>query len=106
MLASFRARTSNDQLIFVEVDEPAPNAVQRISRVGDTVSAAAQDFDAALAVLRPIVEAIERQLEALAPNECEVELGLKLTAEHSAILVKASGEAHVTLKLTWKREPA
>lgn len=91
--------------VWVEVEEmerPGPVPAARGESVPER---ARQTFEAALEKVRPLAEAVVRQLRALAdpPDEVEVEFGLKLNAEAGAVLAAAGTEAHYKVTLTWKR---
>jgi hypothetical protein len=81
-----------------------------LERVGllDRVRPAAQRLESALTQVRPAVNAALAAVRGLpsAPDEVEVEIGVKLTAEAGAIIARTATEGHVVLRLVWKATPA
>ena len=66
-----------------------------------------ETFEEALdKTLVPVARAVMKCLEDISPQEIEVTLGLKLSAEAGVVISKVAGEASLTVKLTWKREDA
>jgi len=65
-----------------------------------------QTFEAALDKIRPAAQTIIKKLRSLhdAPDEIEVEFGLKLSAEAGAIIAAGGVGANYTVTLKWKRE--
>jgi hypothetical protein len=87
----------------VEVDEPDPDRLRRVARLEDGLLRASQSLDAALANIRPVAFAVARVLKEVAPDEAEVEMAFKISAESGVILAKVAGEAHLKVKMAWKR---
>ena len=94
--------------ILVEVDEAEGlGGVVRASRVvDDTIQKAGQTFEAALDKVKPAAAAIIAKLRSLhdAPDEVEVQFGLKLSADAGAFVASAGVEANYTVTLKWKKE--
>lgn len=93
--------------ILVEVDTPEEAGIVPAARGEGVASKAQQSFEAALDKVRPAAQAIIRKLRALhdAPDEIEVEFGLKMSAEAGAIVAAAGAEANYKVTLTWKQQP-
>jgi hypothetical protein len=89
--------------VIVEVDDDSPG-VEQISRDERGVAEAAERIEAAFGAARPAIRSLASMLKQLAPDEHEVEFGLKLTAEAGAIVAKTAGEAHFKVKLHWRRD--
>jgi Trypsin-co-occurring domain 1 len=89
------------QTLLVEVDDPnvgnAPVARGIAERAQKT-------FDAAVAQIRPGVEALMAQLGDLTakPEQVSLEFGIKFTADANALIAKTSVEGNVKVTLTWK----
>jgi hypothetical protein len=103
-LAAF-ALVGDQGTLVVEVDDPDPDRLRRVARLDDGLLRASQSLEGALANIRPVAFAVGRVLEEVAPDEAEVEMSFKLTAESGVILAKVAAEAHLKVKLTWKRRP-
>lgn len=96
--------------IAVEVDDPPRSAQDEAVRSwrpgvpdGVSVEATTQTFEQALASLDEAWRSLrERFSEA---DEVTLELGLRFAAEGGLVLVKASGEAHLSLTLHWAQKP-
>ncbi len=92
--------------IVVEVDEPdSESGVVRAARPGEIAARAARTFEDALEPIKPAAGAIVAKLRSLSdpPDEMEVEFGLKMTAEASAVVAAAGVEANYKVTLKWKR---
>jgi hypothetical protein len=93
------------QTVIVELgdDQLAGFAPAAVSP-GQVAARATASFEEALDRLLPTVKKIGDRMQALAPDECTVELGVKLTAEAGVIISKAAAEANFTLTLTWTKD--
>ena len=92
---------AGNQTILVEVDDP--NVGNRpVSR--GTAERAQETFEAAIAQIRPGVEALMAQLRDLTakPEQVSLEFGIKYTAGADAPIAKTSVEGNVKVTLTWK----
>ncbi|MGW2396355.1 CU044_2847 family protein [Kitasatospora sp. NPDC001664] len=71
-------------------------AAQAVERAGET-------FEQALAGVRSAAESALAVFRggSLAPDEVELEFGVKLTAEAGALIAKTAAEAHLTVRLSW-----
>lgn len=93
--------------ILVEVDEPeTESGIVKASRGGDAIAKAHQTFEAAMDKVKPAASAIIAKLRSLhdAPDEVEVQFGLKLSADSGAFIASAGFEANYTVTLKWKKE--
>jgi hypothetical protein len=90
--------------IMVEMAEPvSPDGVLRAGRRDQLADKASDTFEAALEKVKPAASSMIAKLRSLpdAPEEIEVEFGLKLSAEAGAIVASVSGEAHYKVTLKW-----
>ena len=89
--------------VVVEVDDDLVPAEARVSRAG-YVETAQKKFDEALAVVRPVADAVVAQVDSLikAPDEFAVEFGIKFTAETGAIIAKTGAEGSFKVSIVWK----
>jgi len=92
--------------LLVETDEPEPEGrLVKAARSSEVIAKANQTFEQALEKVRPAASAIIQKLRRLhdAPDEIEVEFGLKLSAEAGAFVAAASIDANYTVTLKWKK---
>lgn len=94
--------------ILVEVNEEEPDGVVKAARGGILVAKAQQTFDDAMEIVRPAAAIIIDKLRRLsdAPQEVEVQFGLKLNAEAGAVVAATGIEANYVVTLKWKKEAA
>lgn len=88
--------------VLVEIDENEPG-VLRASRVGDVVESSMESLEAALEPVRRLSHAALRALRAgpSAPDEVEVEFGVRFTAQAGAVIAKTGVEGHLQVTLRW-----
>jgi hypothetical protein len=108
-LLQLKANDGSD--LYVELDEIATNnAVRGGSSSNDrgVIENAQQSLDKALQPLKEISNSIIDCIRNIsnAPQEVEVELGLKFTAKAGIILTSLDSEAHLKVSLKWKNEKA
>lgn len=92
--------------ILVEVDENEMGGVVKSSRAGDTITKASKTFEEAMDKVKPAASAIIAKIRSLhdAPDEVEVQFGLKLSAEAGAFVAAAGVDANYSVTLKWKKE--
>ena len=92
--------------ILVEVEENEAGGVIKAARAGDTVEKASKTFEQAMDKVRPAASAIIAKIRGLhdAPDEVEVQFGLKLSAEAGAFVAAAGVDANYAVTLKWKKE--
>jgi hypothetical protein len=90
--------------LLVEVDEDEPG-IERASRVDDLAVRASQSLDSALEGIRIAANATLTKLRELAeaPDEVEVEFGIRLNAQAGAVIAKTEAEGHLQVRVAWKR---
>lgn len=93
--------------ISVEVDD-APDVVRRGLNPTEAAEKAGTSFEGALAAVKPAVLAIASTFRnfADAPEEIEVEFGLKFSAQAGAFIASAETEANFQMRMVWKRAKA
>jgi hypothetical protein len=96
--------TRANQTVFVEIEDEQLAGFAPAAAPGDVVTTSATSLEDALDRLLPTLQAIGDRLKTLAPDECTIELGVKLTAEAGVIISKASAEANFTLTLKWAKD--
>lgn len=93
--------------VSVEVeDEPA--VARRGLNPTDVSEKATSTFESTLASVKPAIMAIASTFRGLvdAPEEVEIEFGLKFTGQAGAIIASAETEAHFQMRMVWKRGKA
>ncbi|HEY3750771.1 MAG TPA: CU044_2847 family protein [Pseudonocardiaceae bacterium] len=91
-----------DGPVLAEVDDQGLG-IERIARDDRGIVEAGQRLDDSLAALRPAINAIIKTLRELAPDQHEIEFGIKLTAEAGVVVAKTAVEGHFNVKLSWQR---
>ena len=96
----------NGGAISVQVDDGATGVVTRGGRGGvDGVTArAGATFEAAMAQVRPVADAVLATLTALAhsPSEVSVDFAIGMTAEGGALIASAGASANFSVHLVWR----
>jgi hypothetical protein len=96
----------NGASIAVEIDSGVDDQIMRgVSTPAEFVVKANQSFAMALDNVEQAAQSVIDRLRSLstAPDEIEVEFGVKLNAEAGAVIAKASSEAHFQIGLKWKK---
>ncbi|MFB0626281.1 CU044_2847 family protein [Streptomyces sp. AB3(2024)] len=91
--------------LIVEVEEDSPG-LERISRDSDGVVRAGRRLEDALTAVRPAIRSVVDSVKALAPDEYEVEFGMKLNAESGVVIAKTAMEGHFSVRIHWSRSTA
>lgn len=96
--------------VWVEVEEraPAPGGGFKPASRGaeEGIASRARDtFDQALSTFRPAVRSIIRTLADLTPEELEITLGIKFSADARAFIAATGTEATIGVKIVWKKLP-
>lgn len=103
--------TDEGEVFFVEVQEAMPGVT---TRGGDSPEAsrgvlqnAANSFENALKPLKEVCNKIFCSLKEIAnaPDEVQVELGLKFSAKAGIILTSVDSEANFKIVLKWQNNP-
>ena len=92
--------------VVVEVED-AEQGLELAGPVDDAVIKARQGFEQALDSIGPLANKLMTKLRDLAssPDEIQVEFGLKLGFQTSAIIASGGTDANFKISLAWKREP-
>ena len=97
-----RFETRDGSAMIVEVEDTAPG-LENVSRDDNGVLEAGLCLDQILSGARPTIEAVLGLLRGLAPDEYEVEFGIKLNAEAGVVVAKTATEGHFNVRLGWQR---
>ncbi|MFC0602490.1 CU044_2847 family protein [Streptomyces palmae] len=88
--------------LLVEVADDGPE-LELIARDPSGVAQAGRRLEEALAAVRPALRSVADSIRALAPDEYEVEFGMKLNAETGVVIAKTALEGHFNVTLRWSR---
>ena len=94
---------SDDVLVF-EVDrtEVSGDLVLASTDPDKAADRARVTLEEALTKLKPSLQKIVHLLKELAPDETEVEFGLKIGGETGMIIAKGTAEVNFAIRMSWK----
>jgi hypothetical protein len=99
----------SEDFLVVEVDDDEESsgglvlaAVPDPSKGAKGIAKAQVTLEQALTSLKPSLQKISHVLQELAPEESEVEFGLKIGGETGVILAKGTAEVNFVVRMTWK----
>jgi hypothetical protein len=95
---------SGDFLV-VEVDDTEPSGGLVLAATPDPAKGIAKaqvTLEEALTKLKPSLQKIAHLLKELAPEEAEVEFGIKIGGETGVIVAKGTAEVNFIVRMTWK----
>jgi hypothetical protein len=61
-------------------------------------------LEQALTSLKPALQTMKQVLKELAPDEAEIEFGLKIGGESGVIIAKGTAEVNFVIRMSWKRD--
>jgi hypothetical protein len=94
---------SNDVLVFeVDRSEVSGDLVLASTDPDKVADRARVTLEEALAKLKPSLRKIVDMLKELAPDETEMEFGLKIGGETGVIIAKGTAEVNFTIRMSWK----
>ncbi|MFF7976102.1 CU044_2847 family protein [Streptomyces sp. NPDC007905] len=88
--------------LVVEVVDDTPG-LELISRREDGIVEARRRLGESLQSTLPTLRSVVDTARALAPQEMEIEFGMKFTAEAGVVVAKTATEGHFALRLRWAR---
>jgi len=99
----------SEETILIEVEEDERVSGMVPAARGDQPGVpekAAATFQSAMDKMKPIATTIIKKIRSLhdAPDEVEVEFGLKMSAEAGAFVASACVDANYKVVLKWKKE--
>lgn len=96
----------SNSVLVVEVDasEIPDDLVLASAEPGKVVDRARVTLEEALERLKPSLHKIIDLLKDLAPDETEVEFGLKVGGETGVIVAKGTAEVNFVIRMSWKSE--
>ena len=101
-----RFESTDGSTMLVEVDDDAFGVERVARRRGGGVIEAGERLEEVLARARSTIGAVVDSVRSFAPDEYEIEFGLKLNAEAGAVVARTAVEGHFTIKLVWRRDGA
>jgi hypothetical protein len=94
---------SDDVLVFeVDRSEVSGDLVLASTDPDKVADRARVSLEEALAKLKPSLHKIVHLLKELAPDETEVEFGLKIGGETGMIIAKGTAEVNFAIRMSWK----
>jgi hypothetical protein len=94
---------SDDVLVFeVERGEVSDDLVLASTEPGQIAARAQVTLEEALGKLKPSLDKVVHLLKEMAPDETEVEFGLKIGGETGVIIAKGTAEVNFTIRMSWK----
>lgn len=98
------AQDSDDTLLFeVDRSDVADDLVLASSDGSLVADRARVTLEAAIEQLKPSLRKIGNMLNDVAPDEAEIEFGLKIGGETGIIIAKGSVDVNFTVRLCWKK---
>ncbi|MPY56348.1 CU044_2847 family protein [Streptomyces spongiae] len=98
-----RFETTDGASMVVEVEDTSPG-LENVGHGDNGVLEASRRLDEMLTGARPTIESVLGLLRQLAPDEYEVEFGIKLNAEAGVVVAKTAAEGHFNVRLGWRRD--
>jgi len=96
----------NGDVVLVEVQELEPETgIERAALAPDLPRRAAQTLESAFDKIKPAINAIVTKIRDVgAPDNIEIEFGLKLSAEAGAFFAATGAECNFKVTLKWERK--
>jgi hypothetical protein len=93
--------------VMIEVEDGTGDPVTRGLRPSEIIETVSTTFETAIEAVKPAAIAIANKLRnfADAPEDLEVEFGLKFAGQAGAFVAAASTEAQFRVKMVWKGKP-
>ena len=98
-LVGFATEKGPPVIVEIDDDEPGYRPIGR----KDGLAQARKSFESALDDINLAAEKALQVLRGgeLRPDGIEIQFGVRFNAEFGAVVAKAAGEGHLTVKLTW-----
>jgi hypothetical protein len=107
-LVGLPVEAGSKNFLVVEIDDDEPSAGLVLAAAPDPekgvkgIAKAQVTLEQALTSLKPSLQKISHVLKDLAPDESEVEFGLKIGGETGVIIAKGTAEVNFVVRMTWK----
>ncbi|MET4589602.1 CU044_2847 family protein [Arthrobacter sp. 754] len=86
--------------VLVEVDDNS-YGVNHPARNEQGILDVGRRLEDALASVRPAAAAVVEAMRELAPEQMQIEFGVKLAGEAGAVIARSSAEGHFILRMSW-----
>lgn len=96
----------DDGVLLVEVDRadiPGELVLAARPEPGVAAAKATRTLAESLGHLEPLLRTVKEKLVAIAPDDIEVEFGVKIGGEAGIILAKGTADVHLTITMKWSR---
>lgn len=94
--------------IKIEAEETTRNSTRSFNSGSDATEKAKEKFEQSITVLQNVSQAVIGKLnattQALKPDEIEIKVGLKFSAEAGAFIAKTSAEGNLEVTIKWKND--
>jgi hypothetical protein len=96
----------SDAVVVFEVDRTeVPDDLELAAdEPGRVAARARRTLEEALGELRPSLQRVVAMLQGLAPQQTEVEFGLKIGGETGVIIAKGTTEVNFVVRMSWQAE--
>lgn len=103
-LLGLPVRSDGDDVLVFGVDrsDVLDDLVLASPDLGGVADRARVTLEEALAKVKPSLHEIVHLLQELAPEQTEVEFGLKIGGETGVIVAKGTAEVNFTIRMSWK----
>ena len=93
--------------VVIEVEEGTGGRGHARTASRRSIETVGNSFEAAIEAIRPAAVAVAKKLRSFAdaPEDVEVEFGLKFAGQAGAFIASASTEAQFRVKMVWKGKP-
>jgi Trypsin-co-occurring domain 1 len=92
-------------ILVVEVDDTQPSGGLVLAAAPDPargIAKAQVTLEEALTRLKPSLQKLAHMLKETAPEQAEIEFGLKIGGETGVIVAKGTAEVNFIVRMTWK----
>lgn len=97
----------NEQTVYFESEDESDYRIDKVG-IKDVPEKALGAFQHALNTIQLIVSETINQVqsfdESITPDEFQLQFGIKISGEYGAVVAKASGEAQLSVTLTYKHK--
>jgi hypothetical protein len=100
--------TVADKTLYFEVDDGQSFSYERTDSEKKGLSRLPDAFDKVIDTIdsmsKELVSKIKKFDRDIAPDEFEIQFGVKISAEAGAVVAKTAGESQISVKMTYKHK--